>query len=229
MRAEFSAMVSYVKPDVIFGTESWLQPAILSSEVFPDDYVAYRRDRGSLGGGVFILVHKNLVSTAQPELDANTEMIWAKIHMQESKDLFLGCFYMPHRSPADLTELDKTLQKITGKHSGKQILLAGDFNCPDINWDTAAVAPGASDRHLQQTLVDLTTAAQLTQIHEEPTRNGNTIDLVFSTNPSLIQYSASIPGLSDHEAVVADLDTCPQRRKKGETKMPLPLLQSKVG
>ena len=121
---------------------------------------------------------------------------------------------MPHRSPADLTELDKTLQKITGKHSGKQILLAGDFNCPDINWDTAAVAPGASDRHLQQTLVDLTTAAQLTQIHEEPTRNGNTIDLVFSTNPSLIQYSASIPGLSDHEAVVADLDTCPQRIKE---------------
>ena len=110
-------MVSYVKQDVIFGTESWLQPAIPSSEVFPDDYVAYRRDRGSLGGGVFILVHKNLVSTAQPELDANTEMIWAKIHMQGSKDLFWGCFYKSHRSPADLTELDKTLQKITGKHS----------------------------------------------------------------------------------------------------------------
>ena len=82
-------MVSYrVEPDVIFGTESWLQPAILSSKVLPDDYEAYRRDRGLLGGGVFILVHKNLVSTAQPELDANTEMIWAKIHMQGSKDLF---------------------------------------------------------------------------------------------------------------------------------------------
>ena len=132
-RAEFSAMVNYVKPDVIFGIESWLQPAILSSEVFPDNYVAYGKDRGSLGEEVFILVHKNLVSTAQPELDANTEMIWAKIHMQGSKDLFLGCFYMPHRSPADLTELDKTLQKITRKHSGKQVLLAGDFNCPDIN------------------------------------------------------------------------------------------------
>ena len=82
-------MVSYVKPDVIFGTESWLQPAILSSTVLPDDYEAYRRDRGSLGGGVFILVHKNPVSTAQPELDTNTEMIWAKIHMHpEQRSMF---------------------------------------------------------------------------------------------------------------------------------------------
>ena len=47
---------------VIFGTESWLQPAILSSGVFPDNYVAYW---DSLGGRVFNLVHKNLVSTAQ--------------------------------------------------------------------------------------------------------------------------------------------------------------------
>ena len=74
-RAEFSAMVNYVKPDVIFGIESWLQPAILSSEVFPDNYVAYGKDRGSLGEEVFILVHKNLVSTAQSELDANSKMI----------------------------------------------------------------------------------------------------------------------------------------------------------
>ena len=56
--------------------------------------------------------------------------------------------------------------------------------------------------------------AQLTQIHEEPTRKGNTTDLVFFINPPLKRYSASIPGLSDHEAVVADLDTCPQKIKE---------------
>ena len=50
---------------VIFGTESWLQPAILSSDVFPDNYVAYHKNWGSLGGRVFNCVHKNLVSTAQ--------------------------------------------------------------------------------------------------------------------------------------------------------------------
>ena len=120
---------------------------------------------------------------------------------------------MPHRCQADLTDLEKSLQ-ITGKHSGKEVFFAGDFNCPDIDRDTAAVALSAAGRHLQQTLVDLTLTAQLTQIHEEPTRNGNTIDLVFFTNPSLKRYSASIRGLSDLEAVVADLDTCPQRIKE---------------
>ena len=70
-------MVNYVKLGVIFAIESWLQPAILSSEIFPDNYVAYGKDRGSLGE-VFILVHKHLVSTAQPELDANNKMIWQR-------------------------------------------------------------------------------------------------------------------------------------------------------
>ena len=45
-------------------------------------------------------------------------------------------------------ELDKTLQKITEKHPGKQVL-AGDFNSPDTDWDTAAVASNAAGRQLQ--------------------------------------------------------------------------------
>ena len=41
-------------PDIIFETESWLNPDILSSELFPDGYSIYRRDREDGYGGVFI-------------------------------------------------------------------------------------------------------------------------------------------------------------------------------
>jgi len=141
-------------------------------------------------------------------------MIWVKVHLQGSKDLLVGCFYMPHRNQKDLDELDKTLKKITqGRHQG-QVILAGDFNCPDIDWNTGAVKSGAAERSVQQTLVDITSAAFLTQVHEEPTREDNMLDLVFTLNPSLSKCSKSIPGISDHSIVVTDLDLYPQRVKE---------------
>ena len=94
-RAEFTALVDYIKPDMIFGTESWLKTNIGASEVFPEEYIPYREDRATLAGGVFILVHKSLTSSAMPELKGTCEMVWAKISTQQRKDLLVGCFYMP--------------------------------------------------------------------------------------------------------------------------------------
>jgi hypothetical protein len=42
-------------PDVI-GTESWLSEEINSAEIFRDDHITFRRDRRSLGGGIFTCV-----------------------------------------------------------------------------------------------------------------------------------------------------------------------------
>ena len=113
-RAEFTASVDYIKSDVIFGTESWLKTNIGKSEVFPEEYIPYREDRATLARGVSILVHKSFTSSAMPELKGICEVVWAKISMQQRKNLLVGCFYMPQRSSTDLKELDWALQEITG-------------------------------------------------------------------------------------------------------------------
>ena len=118
---------------------------------------------------------------------------------------------MPKRSHKDLAGLHKTLQSITETQARRLVILAGDFNCPDIDWDTASVAPNAPDRQTQQELIDVSTSAQLSQVHHQATREENILDLVFTTNPSLSKSSSSIPGISDHQAVVTDFDTKPQR------------------
>ena len=51
--SEFTAAVNYIKPDIICGIESWLKgeklgknptkDAIKSSEIFPNNYTAYRK------------------------------------------------------------------------------------------------------------------------------------------------------------------------------------------
>lgn len=58
-------MVDSVKPDIIVGTESWLRPDIMNSEIFPSNYTVYRRDRDTSGGGVFIAVIDEKSSTRQ--------------------------------------------------------------------------------------------------------------------------------------------------------------------
>jgi hypothetical protein len=122
--SEFRASLDYIRPDIICGTESWLsgvkpgQPptrnAILSSEVFPSHYRAYRNDRSSKGGGVFVLVHQDIIASEQPEHVTSCEIVWVKIKLKSSKDLVIGSFYMPHRNMNDVTELDKSLTSVMG-------------------------------------------------------------------------------------------------------------------
>jgi hypothetical protein len=84
------------------------------------------------------------------------------------------------------------------------IMLTGDFNCPNINWETMTVNANASDREVQAKIMDLTNQFQLSQIHETPTRENNLLDIVLTTIPSLVKTSQNVPGISDHEIVVSN-------------------------
>lgn len=208
-RADLEATIKYVKPDIVCGCESWLNSNIRSSEVFPSDYVAYRKDRvtATTGGGVFLLVHKDIISTEEPTLDTDCEILWARIQLKGKKELLVGSFYMPHRKEEDIHQLERSLQQTADRSRPKQVLLCGDFNCPDIEWDTGIIPPGVPDRHVQQALIESTETALLTQVHAEPTRGNSVLDLVFTTNPTLVKHSSSVPGISDHAAVVTDFET----------------------
>ncbi|KAK3107538.1 hypothetical protein FSP39_016928 [Pinctada imbricata] len=221
-RGEFSALLEYTQPDIVCGTESWLKgikpgsnptsDSIKSCEVFSSHYKSYRNDRSSLGGGVFILVHEDLISVEQPEFVTICEITWVKVHLKGCKELYIGCFYMPHRNRDLIKELDRSLELLTVKKD-RQIILCGDFNCPDVDWTSLSVTSPV-DRIVHQDLIDLSIKFDLTQVQESPTRQGNILDLVFTTNPSLIKSTTVIPGISDHDIVVVDSDTKPHYNRQ---------------
>ncbi|KAL8585711.1 hypothetical protein ACOMHN_049057 [Nucella lapillus] len=185
---------------------------VKSSEVFPEEYNVFRKDRNCLGGGIFILIHKSLTAVEQPELSTDCEILWAKLKLQNRKDLNVGCFYMPHRNKHDMEQLDKSLNLLT--QNGKKdcpIVLAGDFNCPHINCTTPYHTLHRKRQRHPTTLVDIMQSSTLTQVHYSPTRFMNILDLIFFSNPSLVKSSVSVPGISDHEMIVTDADTRPQR------------------
>lgn len=152
-QSEYKAAITYIKPDIICGTESWLKgekpgknptkDTIKSSELFSNNYTAYRNDRGTLGGGVFVVVHNDIIAVENPELVTTCEVEWIKIQLKDRTEQLIGSFYMPHRNMEDVKELEKSLNLVSNK---KNIILTGEFNCPDINWDTMTVNQDAQDK-----------------------------------------------------------------------------------
>ena len=123
-------------------------------------------------------VRKDIVSSNQPDLDSDCNILWAKIQLQNKKIMLIGSFYMPHRCNNTKQELNKFLTTITRSSKQKQTILCGDFNCPDISWEISNVDTGSPDRSTEQTLIDVTESAQLTQVHNSSTRESKLLDLV---------------------------------------------------
>ena len=73
------------------------------------------------------------------------------MQLKDMKELLIGSLYMPHRNMEDVKELDKSLNLVSNK---KNIILTGDFNCPDINWDTMTVNQDAQDKEIQRAVME---------------------------------------------------------------------------
>ena len=175
----------------------------------------HRNDRNTgPGGGVFTAVKEGLIADAQPQLTTDCEIVWTKVKSRNMKDIYLCSYYMPHRNLNDIARLDESLKQATNQKKGRHIILAEDFNCRDINWEKMSVNKCAADREVQQALLDVTIEHGLSQVHDQPTRDNNLLDLVFTNNPSIVKTFTSIPGISDHAMVVTDIDIIPQHIKQ---------------
>ena len=151
--------------------------------------------------------------TLLPDLETNCEILWAKVQISASKFLTLGCFYKPPDSKISTSEeLAKSLD-LMPKNSNQTIVLGGDFNLPGIDWDNGVVNPKAANKSQCELLLSSLDTHALAQIHKEPTREEIILDLLITNKPGLIKSSHSVPGISDHCAVVTELDIdSPYRR-----------------
>ena len=59
---------------------------------------------------------------------------------------------------------------------------------------------------IKEKVLDIMDQFNLTQVVQEPTRQNNILDLVFTTQPDLIKGSYVVPGMSDHNAVIWDIN-----------------------
>lgn len=87
------------------------------------------------------------------------------------------------------------------------VVLAGDFNCPGIDWENRS--PGSKVVGISEKLIKITSEHGLEQQQKDPTKLDAILDLFFTNNESLISSIKTVPGVStadEHEAIVTDLD-----------------------
>jgi hypothetical protein len=113
---------------------SWLSEEINNAEVFRDDYITFRRDRGSRGGGVFICV-KNYLDCRVLWTDEVFEMISVEVKSRNPKFTWevVGVYRAPNE---DMRAIEKLVARtgFTG-NSTKRSIIGGDLNLPYVNWN----------------------------------------------------------------------------------------------
>ena len=101
------------------------------------------------------------------------------------------------------------------------MILAGDFNAPDINWpnlDSSTYLTSPSER-----LLEMIDEHDLKQLVESPTRRQgntqNTLDLVFTNNAGIVSGTEVVPGISDHDMVLFSVKTSCRKKKNVKRKV----------
>ena len=183
----------------------------------------FRKDRKRGAGGVMIISKECYkIVDADITVQNENESVWAIITLKDLSKLVVGSFYRPpDRGIQPLLDLEIELAQISEKfrnNSKTTLILGGDFNAGGINWDLCTVDHDATNRPLKEKLISILDEAGLKQMQRETTRGQNLLDLFCCNKPSLIKSINSIPGISDHNIVLADcklkpsIITKPQRK-----------------
>ena len=123
------------KLDIVSICETFLDGAILDSEVVPPGYTVYRCDQNRNGGGLLVAVTDSIPSVRRFDLEMpDIELIWVQIYCGSTSFLF-GLSYRPPSSSDDyFSFLAASLRKIAPTYN---VLLSGDFNLPLIDWSVS--------------------------------------------------------------------------------------------
>ena len=208
-QAAFLATLDIHKPDIVLGCESKLCNSMCSYEFFHKNYTIFRTDRNVNRGGVFVATSDRVISYEIPDLDTDCEIIWAGLHFSGSKPLYLASFYKPpNETPQPLEALASSCNKLITLHkrSSPNIIIGGDFNLPGIDCETWQT--GCTNKGQHEVLLDFLLSNSLPQLISQATRptSNNIPDLLITSSPNLIVNIQAVPGISDHLAIIFDVN-----------------------
>ena len=101
----------------------------------------------------------------------------------------------------------------------KIINIAGDFNCPNIDWESNAITSNSYEPEAHEELLNIMQNHPLVQMQKQPTRNENNLDLFLTNNESLVKSTSIIPEISDHEIFFIERIIRPKIAKAAKRKI----------
>ena len=207
---ELQAVVDIYDPDIIGITETWLNSKISDNEYCIEGYhKPIRQDRvdtkDGRGGGVLLLI-KNSINYVQIVPDNSidyTNSVWIEVVNNDGKKTVIGVVY---RSPNSTETNNEKLYKCIQELSNRNLIIMGDFNYPNIDWNNLHTTRDGLD------FMNLIMDNFLCQHVNFPTRENNILDLFISSDPNMVDNLQCVGklGSSDHVLVLAELNfkTC---------------------
>jgi len=114
------------------------------------------------------------------DCDDKVECLWVKMRGKANKaDILLGVCYRPPNQDEEVDEV--FCRRLAEVSRSLALVLAGDFNLPDICWkyDTAV-------RKQSRRFPECVDDNFLTQLVNEPTRGSASLDLLFTNREGLV-------------------------------------------
>jgi len=203
--------------------ETWANESINDAELNIDGYTLFRKDRMSesrcRGGGVSLYVKDTLRPRQCSRLNTSqyAESIWCIIDFADTSLLVGVCYRSTSSSEHNNDKLIELLQMAVEESVNYQLLLMGDFNYPEIDYDEYTVTAGedsypskfftcTQDLFLFQHVTEFTRC----RVNQKP----SVLDYLFTYDENSISYITYAPplGKSDHccllfEYVVNDYST----------------------
>ena len=201
-RDELRICIQNTKPDIIAITESWTHADIYDAEVEMDGYKLYRQDRTDThqgrGGGVLLYVTQKISSVAVECPVIYTNSIWADIITSGGKTRIGVVYRSPNSTEENNSMMYEVLEEMTSTTS---VIILGDFNLPGLNWDDMSADTDS------QPLLEWALDKGYTQHVDFPTRENNILDLIFTSEPDMVEESQVCGKLgdSDHDMIIAHL------------------------
>lgn len=205
-KLELSHILS-ISPTIAVFTETHLSNTTDSAEMHIQNYTFQHITRDSIssfkerGGGVAVFYPNDYIGTVlKAEVNHSFEIISVLLSNTHCQPLLIsGIYRAPRYDPHFTDRLSVYLDSLSDLNHSH--ILCGDFNLPDINWRLMS-GPGV----INSSFISLMSNMGLYQLVDEPTRNDNVLDLVF-TNRKDILYDLSITcPISDHNKIEASFN-----------------------
>ena len=202
---------------IIILTETHLNEEVKDAEIKIDNYNIYRADRTNRErGGVAIYLHNSLQADETNIKKFSNGICEIIILYIKELNLSIICLYRP----PDTTELEfeqpiQIIDEYIKMNPNRIMILIGDMNFPQIKWkknDTEVIPTINSGYTLDKQnqaikLLDIANEHFLQQMIDTPTRGKNIIDLIYVSNPELIDeisVEETTKSLTDHNVIYFD-------------------------
>lgn len=190
--------------DIIILTETWLTPDVSDNEFIDSRYSVFRCDRNRTislkkdGGGVLIAILKEFRPSRlalSPPLSLPEHTI-IKIPTYDNKFLLICATYLPPNTVESIYDnFINSLSCLVDDPCMEQIILAGDFNLPELSWVNASsymiCSPNSNYSKTSRLLLNFCSQLNMHQFNNLTNCNGRILDLFFCNTHAVFHSTIS--------------------------------------